>query len=205
MSTWLWVIIVVAIVVVAVLILSAAIRRRRYGAPARGLRARVRPHRRSRRRTARPPRPSCATARRVTTSWSCARSRRCPQGLHGRLAGDAGRVRRRSRRRHLRRRSPDPERHARPRLSRRGLRRPRRARLRRPPGRRRALPPGARDRRRERRRAKPTPKTCGSPCRTTARSSRSSSEVPPRADRPVRILPKPPLLGISTQRVALTL
>ena len=168
MSTWLWIIFVVAVVIVAVLILSATIQRRRTERLREGFgpeydrtveRAGARSRRGRAARRQQPPRRAGAPPARAAG----------PQGLHGRLAGHAGRVRRRSCRRDLRRRPPHPERDARPRLSRRGLRGPRGARLRRPSAGRRALSPRARHRRRERRRQHRHRGPAASPCRTTAR------------------------------------
>ena len=186
MSTWLWIIVVIAVVIVAVLILSATIRGADR-APARGLRARVRPHRRPRRRSRRPPRPSCASASAVTTSSSCARSRRSP----ARASWTPGRARRPSSSTILRVAIDDADRLIQSVMRDRGYPvedfddRAALVSVDHPRGRR-ALPAGARDRRGEHRRRAPTPRTCASRCRTTARCSSSSSSATPSTLRSTR-------------------
>ena len=184
MSTWLWVVIVVAVVVVAIAI-SRLIRRRRtealrtgfgpdtiapWTAPATGV---------CRGRAAR----SAAPSRRARAPP--ARAAR-PQGLHGGLAGHAGRVRGRSGTA-----IKDADRLIQSVMRDRGypvedfddrasiisvdhpvvVERYRSAHA---------------DRGRERRAAAATPRACGARCRTTARSSRSSSTTPRARDAPAR-------------------
>ena len=183
-STWLWIILVVAVVIIAVLILSATIQRRRTerlregfgpeydrtveraggrGAAEAELRDRQQPPRRA---------GAAARSRRwpARASWTPGRARRPSSSDDPAVAIS-------------RRRSPHPERDARPRLPRRGLRGPRGARLRRPSAGRRALPPGARRSPSRTPTAAPTPRTCASPCRTTARCSSSWSSATPSTPR----------------------
>ena len=122
-----------------------------------------------------PPRPSCAIASGATTSSSCGRSRRWPARASWTPGRDAGRVRRRPGARDPRRRPPHPERDARSRLSRVEDFDDRAALVSVDHPRSSSATAGRTRSPCEHRRRHATPKTCASPCRTTARSSSSWS------------------------------